>query len=176
LIRESTMALDPGMQRIADEHLYQVIGQSRQADGITITVTAAYLDQGRTVIYYTLELAPAQRARYKRADLGSWTLADQAGAEPTGTGGLGTCEPWPSDGSPVHCYTLEGPVPQTASSQTVSLRFEVTRVYLLTKLGQQGVASGPWSFAFTVSYHQTNIGSVAQFFPHLLHLLPGQQP
>lgn len=176
LIRERTMALDPGMQRIADEHLYQEIGQTRQADGVTITVTAAYLDRGRSVIYYTVALAPVQRATYTRADLGSWSLTDQAGAEPEGTGGLGTCEPWPSDGSPMHCYLLEGPMPEAANARTVVLQLVVSRVYLQTSGRAHAEATGPWSFAFSAPYHDTNIGSVMQFFPHLLHLVPGQQP
>jgi hypothetical protein len=170
-VREHYLGTDPGTQRIEDEHLYTTIGQRQVADGITITVTRAYADEGRTEVFYTVQLSPDLERRYEGAFLIQWSLTDLQAAEPSGGGGLGTCTGWNGGDGRVYCTMIEGPFhPATGLSQlTISLH--VAKVALMgTPSGD--VRTGPWDFQFGLPYHYLNIGSVEQFFPHLLHLHP----
>ncbi len=169
-VKERLTPLDPGMQRIADEGLYHAVGQSQTVDGVTITVTNAYADEGRTVIYYRVQMSPALAQSNRNALIGSWDLSDARGVEPTG--GIGTCSAWDSVTRSSSCYMIAGPLHPAASASDITLTLDITTVYLTQTDGAQGDAHGHWRFLFTTPYHHINVGSVEQFFPHLLHLAP----
>lgn len=180
-LRERLSALDPGMQRIIDEHLYQSIGQNQTVDGITITLTAAYADEGRTVFFYRVAMSPALAQRYESAAIGSWSLTDEQGNEstvaPPATGGVGICSAWQSEARSQDCYMVQGPFHPAASATQISLALDITRVYLIGPGSAHVQITGDWQFQSNVPFHHMNVGSVEQFFPHLLHLVPGgQQP
>lgn len=178
LAKEQLMALDPGMQRIADEHLYREVGQSQTQDGVTITVTAAYADEGRSVFYYHIQLSPALARQYQRADIGSWDFTDGQVNTPTQSpnvsGGLGTCAPWDIATRSASCYMIDGPFTAGATASQITLILAISRVYLTSRESGSREIRGLWRFQFAIPYHHNNIGSVEQFFPHLLHLAPTQ--
>jgi hypothetical protein len=174
IAKERLMALDPGMQRIADERLYQEVNQSQTVNGVTISVTAAYADEGRTVFYYHIQLSPELAQRYQRVDLGSWDFTDSQGNTPSGSGGLGTCAPWDSATRSVACYMIAGPFAAGAAESHIALRLDISRVYLTPAGAGSSAVDGQWRYQFTIPFHHINIGSVEQFFPHLLHLAPTQ--
>jgi hypothetical protein len=176
LVKENLMPIDPGMQRIADEGLYQYVNQSQTVDGVTITVTAAYADEGRTVFYYHVRLSP-QLARYNQsAAIGAWNLtAEQAATQanaPTGDGGLGVCAPWDNATRSASCYMVQGPFTSGATATHITLTLDISRVYLMPTGAGSTEINGQWRYQFTIPFHHMNVGSVEQFFPHLLHLAP----
>jgi hypothetical protein len=72
---------------------------------------------------------------------------------------------------------VEGPFHPTAGASRVTLTLDITKIYLNRAAGGYDELTGHWRFQFALPFHETNVGSVEQFFPHLLHLLPtGQQP
>lgn len=175
IAKERLMSLDPGMQRIADESLYQDVNQSQTVGGVTISITAAYADEGRTVFYYHIQLSPELAGQYQRADLGSWNLTTSEGYAQSGNGAIGTCAPWDSTTRSGSCYMIEGPFAAGAAVSHVTLTLDILRVYLLLPAGSSSsVMEGHWRYQFTIPFHHINVGSVEQFFPHLLHLAPTQ--
>jgi hypothetical protein len=170
-VKEHYLGTDPGTQRIEDEHLYTDIGQRQEADGITVTITHAYADEGRTEVFYAVLLSPELEKRYHGAFLIEWSLTDQQGAEPSGGGGLGTCTGWNGGDGRVYCTMIEGPFHPAAGVNQLIISLNVVKVALMGS-SPHDMRTGPWDFQFALPFHQMNIGSVEQFFPHLLHLHP----
>jgi hypothetical protein len=158
---------DPGMLMITIGHLYQDIGQRQEADGVTITVTRAYADEGRTVIEYTLKLAPHLAQRYNSASLGSWLETEGHGLQTTGETGFLSCTGLPAGGGPESCVMVHGPYQPGAAIHHLDLTLEVSAVYLINREGT-ATQTGPWRFHFSLPYHRTNAGSIQQFLPRLI--------
>ena len=173
IAKERLMSLDPGMQRIADERLYQEVNQSQTVDGVTITVTGAYADEGRTVYFYHVRISPELARHYQSALLGQLNVTAEPTSVQSAGGGLGVCAPWDSVTKSLSCYLVQGPFEPGAASH-ITINFDISRVYLSPPGAGSDEIDGHWRFQFTIPFHHMNIGSVEQFFPHLLHLAPTQ--
>jgi hypothetical protein len=178
LVKERLIPIDPGMQRIEDEGLYQRLNLSQTVEGVTITITGAYADEGRTVFYYRVQLSPELARQYQSAAIGAWDLtadqAAQATRAPAVAGGLGVCSPWDSATRSASCYMVQGPFDAGATASRITLALYISRVYLISTGSGSSEINGHWRYQFTIPFHHINIGSVEQFFPHLLHLAPTQ--
>lgn len=170
-VKEHYLGTDPGTQRIEDEHLYTNVGQRQEADGITVTITRAYADEGRTEVFYTVQLSPELEKRYRGAFLIEWSLTDQQSAEPSNGGGLGSCTSWNAGDGRAYCTMIEGPFHPAAGVNQLIINLNVVKVALIGS-SPHDIRTGPWDFQFALPFHHMNIGSVEQFFPHLFHLHP----
>ena len=149
---------DQGLRVIGDQHLYTTIGQKQEADQVTVTITKAYADTGRTLIAYDLQI-PASLAQHARTLLvGSYSLVDSYGEEPQG--GDIQCTAFQQNGSPVHCLmTLPSFHPTTGASH-VTIIWNITAIYIwFSQSTHNDVLSGPWHFQFTLPFTQVNHGS-----------------
>lgn len=175
--KENLMPLDAGMQRINDEGLYQYVNQSQTHDGVTVTLTAAYADEGRTVFYYRVQLASELAQRHESAVIGSWNLTSAQGDNTSATSDTrtypGTCAAWDSATNSTSCYMIQAPFKVGTSASQIALTLDITQVYLPLRAAQgYDTLTGDWRYQFTIPFHHTDVGSSGQFFPHLLHLIP----
>ncbi len=150
---------DPGIQLIGDEHLYQDIEQQQQVHQVTITVTKAYADTGRTLIAYDLQVPASIAQRYNSVFVASYSLTDQEGEEPAG--GNTECTAFPHDGSPMHCLIMAPAFHPAAGVSQLTITLDIIEVYLIRadSTGTTDTLSGPWRFQFTLPMHQQNLGT-----------------
>ncbi|WP_040448450.1 DUF4179 domain-containing protein [Ktedonobacter racemifer] len=130
-----------------DVHLYESIGQTQSDQGVTITVTKVYADQGRTVIAYDIASAQANRSFL----LGSYDVKSPTAQKQevlTAT----HCDA-PQNGV-AHCYMLQPAFLVPAGATTLALTLDV---HQLVETGKANTAlAGHWHFSFTVPFHHEN--------------------
>lgn len=156
---------DPGIQLIGDQHLYSDIGQKLQIEQVTITVTKAYADIGRTLIAYDAQIPASLASKYGNVVILSFSVKDQSGEEVGGT--YTECTAMPRDGSPMHCLmTLTAFHPGPSVSQLV-ITWEIDKIALMPPASAKSeIYTGNWRFQFTLPFHFVNHGSSG----------PGAQP
>lgn len=149
---------DSGLRVIGDQHLYTNIGQKQVADQVTVTVTKAYADAGRTLIAYDLQI-PSNLAQHTQTLLvGSDSLTDTLGEEPQG--GDIQCTAFQQNGSPVHCLMTLPPFHPATGVSHLTIIWNITAIYIWSsKSTHNDVLSGPWHFQFALPFTQANHGS-----------------
>lgn len=149
---------DPGIQLIGDQHLYSDIGQKLQIEQVTITVTKAYADMGRTLIAYDVQIPANLSNKYGNVVILSYSVKDQSGEEPDGT--YTECTAMPKDGSPMHCLmTLTAFHPGPSISQLV-ITWEIDKIALMPPTSASAeIHTGDWRFQFSLPFHRVNHGS-----------------
>ena len=149
---------DQGLRVIGDQHLYTDIGQKQVADQVTVTVTKAYADTGRTLVAYDLQI-PLSLAQHTRTLLvGSYSLVDSNGEEPQG--GDIQCTAFQQNGSPVHCLITLGAFHPATGVSHITIIWNITAIYIWSSQGtHHDVLAGPWHFQFTLPFTQANHGS-----------------
>lgn len=149
---------DPGIQLIGDQHLYSDIGQKLQIEQVTITVTKAYADMGRTLIAYDVQIPASLASKYGNVVILSFSVKDQSGEEAGGT--YTECTAMPRDGSPMHCLMTLAAFHPAASVSRLVIIWEIDKI----ALNPPGSASaeihtGNWRFQFALPFHRVNHGS-----------------
>jgi hypothetical protein len=152
----------PKAQLIGDGQLYSTIGQSQTHGGVTVSVDKAYADPGNTYIAVTLTLPDNQASRYSNVFANSVSITDGAGNE---AGGLNyVCEPlWHDplfhrDGV-QHCLMDLSAFQPPAGASSLTLSVKIGELWLArTAGGQRDILTGPWSFTFSLPFHQQSLG------------------
>ncbi len=149
---------DPGIKQIGDQHLYQDIQQQQQSNQVTITVTKAYADTGRTLIAYDLQLPASVAQHYNNIVIGSFSVKDQQGEELTATNTQ--CTGLIHDGSPMHCLITLLPFHPKASVTQLTVTVDIMNVYLI-QANNPGteIRTGAWHFRFVLVFHRYNLGT-----------------
>ena len=152
----------PKAQLIGDERLYTAIGRSQTRDGLTVTIDQAYADPGNTYIAVTFTMPDSQASRYSSAIANSVTITDGAGNEARGLNYV--CEPLWHDAlfhrdGVQHCLMDLSAFQPPAGSASLNLNVEIGELWLFrTTDGQRDILTGPWSFTFSLPFHQQSLG------------------
>ncbi len=157
----SGFSTDQGLQQIKDQHLYQDIRQQQTVGQITIAVNWVYVDSSRTYLAYDVQVPASIAKHYNSVVVGSYSLTDQNGEEPTGA--YIECEGFPQDGSPMHCFITSSSFNPRYAARQITITWDVLQLYLIQPTGETGKLAGPWHFQFTVPFHQQNLGPVGPF-------------
>jgi hypothetical protein len=151
----------PKAQLVGDERLYTTIGQSQTQGGLTVTIDQAYADPGNTYIAYTYTLPDAMAQKYLHVLPNHINITDAAGNEP---GGMGiTCEQlWRDplfhrDGV-EHCLIDHAAFLPAMGATQLTLHVAFGDVLLHRGGDQYETLAGPWSFTFSLPFHQQNLG------------------
>jgi hypothetical protein len=154
---------DPGLQLIGDQHLYQDINQSQPVGPVTITVTKAYADSGRTLIAYDIQVPAAVAAQNIDIEVGSLSVTEAITGELQG-GALIECTTFPRHGGVKHCLLTMPPLHPAAQASHVQLTFAILRLYLFPT-DQKGdvIINGTWAYTFPLVFHIQNQGTGGPF-------------
>jgi hypothetical protein len=151
----------PKAQLIGDERLYTTIGQSQTHDGLTAAIDQAYADPGNTYIAITFTMPDAMAQRYTHVIPNHVSITDAAGHD---TSGMNiTCEPlWRDplfhrDGV-EHCLIDLGPFEPATGETRLTLRVAFGEIMLLSGGDPYVTQPGPWSFRFSLPFHQRSLG------------------
>jgi len=132
--------------RFGDPNLYQTLGQQRVSQGITIKVTKAYADEGRTIIAYDISSQnPGQSVLVMAYDLTSVT--------PQNHEILTNIECDAPQSGLSHCYMIQPSFRVPAGINKLDLDWNVTQVMIN---GKRSFIAGTWHFAFSVPFHHEN--------------------
>jgi hypothetical protein len=145
----------PEVQLIGNEHLYADVNRSQSANGITITVSKVYADEGSTLIAYTIRLAPQLSGSHPGPVIASYDLLDQYG-EDAGGGGI-ICSPVSRDGRFVECLLDTTAYHPPASTSRLDLTWKITKIYVFSN-GSPDESDGDWTISFSVPFHHTSNG------------------
>ncbi len=130
--------------------LYQSIGQSRSDHGVTITVTQAYADEGRTIIVY--EIAAQDTSKQYNPDdynLSSPTPQKQEPMQAT------ECNGW--NQGIDYCYMLMPAFEAPKSVNKLTLTWDVPELLVFEPtVGKSSILRGSWHFSFNVPFHHVN--------------------
>ena len=157
----SGFSTDQGLQQIKDQHLYQDIGQKQTVGQIMIAVNWVYVDSSRTYLAYDVQVPASIAKHYNSVVVGSYSLTDQNGEEPTGA--HIECEGFPQDGSPMHCFITSSSFNPRYTAKQITITLDVLQLYLIQPTGETGKLAGTWHFQFTVPFHQQDLGPVGPF-------------
>jgi Domain of unknown function (DUF4179) len=152
----------PKAQLIGDERLYTTIGQSQSHDGLTVTIDQAYADPGNTYIAVTFTMPDSQASHYSNVIANSVTITDGAGNEARGLNYV--CEPLWHDAlfhrdGVQHCLMDLSAFQPPAGTAPLNLNVEIGELWLFrTADHQRDILTGPWSFTFSLPFHQQNLG------------------
>jgi hypothetical protein len=152
----------PKAQLIGDERLYTTIGQSQSHASLTVTIDQAYADPGNTYIAVTFTMPDSQASRYSNVIANSVTITDGAGNEAHGLNYI--CEPlWHEAlfhrAGVQHCLMDLSAFQPPAGATSLSLHVEIGELWLFRTMdGQRDILTGPWSFTFSLPFHQQNLG------------------
>ncbi len=148
---------DPGIKQIGDQHLYQDIEQQQRLNQITITITKAYADAGRTLIAYDLQVPASTAKSYNNIVLASFSVLNQQGEELAAANV--ECTEFPHDGSPMHCLITLSPFHPGVNTNKLTVTFDIAKVYLIrSDTGNPEILTGPWHFQFVLPFHRDNLG------------------
>jgi uncharacterized protein DUF4179 len=152
----------PKAQLVGDEQLYTTVGQSQTHGGVTVSIDKAYADPGNTYIAITFTMPDSQASRYSNVFANSVTITDGAGNEARGLNYI--CEPLWHDqifhhDAIQHCLMDLTAFQPPASALPLSLNVEIGELWLVrTADHERDILSGPWSFTFSLPFHQQNLG------------------
>jgi hypothetical protein len=153
----------PKAQLIGDERLYTGIGQRQTIGGVTVSIDQAYADPGNTYIAVTFTMPDSQASHYSSVIANHVTITDGAGNEARGLNYV--CEPlWHDtlfrrDGV-QHCLMDLSAFQPPAGAVSLNLHVEIGELWLFhTTDGQRDILAGPWSFTFSLPFHQQSLGT-----------------
>lgn len=127
--------------------LYQSIGQQQSSQGVTITVTKVYADEGRTIIAFDMSSANAN----KNYLIGTYNLSSSI---PQKQDVLSATQCDAPQSGVSHCYMVQSAFLVPANATTLPLTLDVQQ--LVQSGNGNGVLSGRWHFSFTVPFHHEN--------------------
>jgi hypothetical protein len=151
----------PKAQLIGDKQLYTEIGQRQTIGGVAVSIDQAYADPGNIYLAVSFVMPHDLGSHYTQVIVNRVTIAD-AGNETQGL--IMTCEPFWHDAvfhrdSVQHCMMNAGPLEPAAGATTLNLHVEIGEVWLFhTADHQRDILTGPWSFNFSLPFHQRNLG------------------
>lgn len=130
--------------------LYQSIDQSRSDHGVTITVTKAYADEGRTIIVYEIAAKDTTKQYYPDAyNLNGSTPQKQEPVQAT------ECNGWKQGID--YCYMILPAFEVSKDVNRLTLTWDVPKL-LVVQPGVNKIPTikGSWHFTFTVPFHHVN--------------------
>jgi len=144
-------------------HLYSDINQKQQSSGITITVTKAYSDAGRTLIAYQVKLSHDLAQHYQDIFFGSYNISYQGDSDFIDV----DCQytDFPHDGTAQNWLLTLDPQKSAKSLKNVSITWKVRKVYLIVNSNMDPI-EGNWDFNFTIPYSTSILGSGGPFLLH----------
>jgi hypothetical protein len=152
----------PKAKLIGNQQLYSEIGQSQMHGGVTVSIDNAYADPGNIYIAVTFTMRDDQASRYGNVIANSVTVADGAGNEARGLNLI--CEPLWHDAvfhrdGVEHCLMDVGALQPPAGAASLTLGVEIGEIWLFpTTDHQPDIVTGPWSFTFSLPFHQQSLG------------------
>ena len=163
---------DSGIALVGTLHLYTDINQKQLSNDITITVTKAYSDAGRTLIAYEVKPSHDLAQRYRDIVLASYDLFYQVDGDVSDSNSQ--CMPFPHNGTAQSCLLTLTPQKSATNPKTVSLTWRVHKIYLNfnvksgndTMKNAYDTTEGTWDFTFTLPYSANNLGSGGPFLQH----------
>jgi hypothetical protein len=152
----------PKAQLVGDERLYTTIGQRQTHDGVTVTIDQAYADPSNTYLAVTFTMPDAMARKYTHVIANHVGVTDATGNEDHGLNM--SCEPlwldplFHRDGV-EHCLMDFTAFQPAARASALNLSVEIGELWLVhAPDGQRDILTGPWSFSFSLPFHQQSLG------------------
>lgn len=127
-----------------DQSVYQPLSQTATDHGITIQLTQAYADEGRTVLVYTIR----PLGFTNQTNLSSTTPQKQEALSYT------SCDV--QDGS-YHCYWVQPSFLVPTGTHTLTLTWDIGQVIpqasVSPSVSRLASIKGDWHFVFTIPFH-----------------------
>ncbi len=131
--------------------LYATVNQQQTFNGVTIRITRAYADEGRTVIAYDISANDHSKQYYPNN-------YDLTGSFPQKESPLSGTEGDPGHDHVVHYYMVVAPFLVPAGTNTLTLDWTIPELLVVQPgVGKQpGPLAGQWHFSFTIPFHHEN--------------------
>jgi hypothetical protein len=156
----------PKAQLIGDGQLYSAVGQSQTHDGLTVTIDQAYADPGNTYIAITFTMPATLAEKYTHVIPNLINITDAAGNQTDGMNIM--CDPLWHDAlfhraSTEHCLIDLGPFQPAAGATQLTLHVAFGEIMLLSGGDPYVTQPGPWTFSFTLPFHQQSLGPAGPY-------------
>jgi hypothetical protein len=144
------------LQEIGQQRLYSAVNQSQDDSGVTIFVDKAYADLGNVYIAFRVQPDTPMAGSFTP---GEFDLVAQSGQLDMEHGGANIQCAARTDSSTAQVCVLDtAPFKPDAGGKTLTLTFDVYKLYHTTSSGGTQTITGSWDFTFTIPFHTRSLG------------------